>query len=687
MIGTKIILEDQSFIPPINISDNVIRPIVMMGFSSDKGTEDYVKIKGKDFFNQYGEISFSRHGQPLLQAANVIKSGGILYAKRIVAENSKLAGLAIISHIKKGEESEYKTTRKDPVTGEEKEIQYYWKKEQCEEPTEAKPNPEYVRDWRKRDKFEETEEIKTDQKYVLAKYTNVEVSYTIESMYPNGVDKDTNANNIRNIAEVVRQKYSAVENSFPMFVIGDVGRGVSRKRIKIEFEPTFSRTAESARYVLDIIEDDKRLESVTVSMDPDMVERRFNIFFDSVVNRSCEQVRCIGFEEEIKKFYEALSKETKMDINTIKACDIIDGRDFRGNFLEGFNVNKTHDGTATSVDLSRPEGHMLMDGSNGSFGDAPITTRSPYTVSLNDIDNNKISDYDRQMIKVFTGDYPEYNGDDIYNLDNNPIDVIVDADYHPDVKEAISELCSFREDVFYFRDMGTDVKSMYDIQAMDLLFKRSASYKTRYSATYHQSYDKYDPYTFKRITVTIGYDLARLVCMHFANGRSLVCAGQNNGWVIDDIIPGSINFTPKNVPKVKQVEQMEDLRINYGTYYQGTFSIVSEYTSQEPYTQLSFINNMLTVQELIKDIRVACPKSRYRFITGQDFEKYKEDVQLVIDKHRTRFHSIEIAYDMNTVYAANKIVYAVIRVAFKDFAQAEVFRIIAVPIATATIPE
>ncbi len=36
----------------------------------------------------------------------------------------------------------------------------------------------------------------------------------------------------------------------------------------------------------------------------------------------------------------------------------------------------------------------------------------------------------------------------------------------------------------------------------------------------------------------------------------------------------------------------------------------------------------------------------------------------------------------DSVCAANKIVYAVIKVSFKDFAQAEIFRIVAIPIAT-----
>ena len=116
MIGTKIILEDQSYIPSLNIADSTTKPIVFAGFTSDKGTEEYTKWQGDDFFDQYGEISFARHGQPLLQAANVINNGGIVYAKRVVDPTSRLAMLGVVAHVK--EISRQETRIKfDPLTG------------------------------------------------------------------------------------------------------------------------------------------------------------------------------------------------------------------------------------------------------------------------------------------------------------------------------------------------------------------------------------------------------------------------------------------------------------------------------------------------------------------------------------------------------------------------------------------
>ena len=62
MIGTTIILEDQSDIPSLQISDNTTRPVVFSAFTSDKGTEEVVHTPGTTVFEQYGYISFQRHG-------------------------------------------------------------------------------------------------------------------------------------------------------------------------------------------------------------------------------------------------------------------------------------------------------------------------------------------------------------------------------------------------------------------------------------------------------------------------------------------------------------------------------------------------------------------------------------------------------------------------------------------------
>lgn len=667
MIGTKIILEDQSYIPSLNIAESIVRPIVFTAFTSDKGTEDYIKIEGSKFFDQYGQISFARHGQPLLQAANVINNGGIVYAKRVVDPTAKLANFCVIANIKDAERQEMRN-KIDPVThqvmvDEEGVIiqePMFWKASDVASIMNSRNRPLYT----------ETEAKAEDgTPGVPAKYKVALVNYELVTFQP---ADNTFGNDDKAMAQAFYQRYKndGSNRRYPLFMICDNGRGVSRKNITISMDSTLSRSAQACRYVIDIDEDGDTLESIVFSLNPDEVENGYNLFFDSAVKRVSSQIRCHGFEDQVNLFFKDLAYFTGISENELRTCDIIGAKNYKGATYKYFEINYENENRqATTVKLDAIGGHSLLNGTNGdNFGDSPIKTYGGV--------NDSTSTYALEMTKAFDGTFL----DDIYDVDNNPIDVVVDANYPHITKRAIEALCAFRQDVFFFRDMGT--QGMTNILSIKNAYTLNTTGNTRYTGTYCQYYDIYDPYTRKQITVTIGYSIARLICMHFANGRSLVCAGKSNGWVIPEIIEGTLNFVPKITPAGDQVNEMDDLRINFGKYYNGEFCLASEYTSQEIYTQLSWINNVLSVQELIKDIRVACPKSRYKFITGSDFEDYKTDVKAVIDKHTNKFKSIEIDYQSDSVYAANKIVYAVIKVSFKDFAQAEIFRIIAIPIDT-----
>ena len=263
---------------------------------------------------------------------------------------------------------------------------------------------------------------------------------------------------------------------------------------------------------------------------------------------------------------------------------------------------------------------------------------------------------------------------------NNRIDAIFDANYPELVKREIENLVNFREDCVYFRDMGLDIHGLDDIKIAHELQDISRS---RFCATYISSYDKYDYFSRKQVSMTMTYDLVALFTTHFINGRSRPFCGQKYGVVIptEDMIPGSLNFHPKHTPAVDQKAELDTLRVNYATFYEGNvLTVACEYTSQTDYTQLSFINNVLSVQEVIKAIRVVCPKIRYSFIDedSEDFTKYKQDIQTyVIDKYANRFKTCEIEYTTNDIYTLNKIIYAVIKVRFRDFVQTEYFKITA----------
>lgn len=658
MIGTKIILEDNSVIPSIDIAESSNQPVIMAAFTSDKGTEDFIEVSGQEFFKQYGtNISFKRHGQPLLQAANAINNGAKLYCKRVVDPTSKLAMFGIIANVQSTNVQKQRI-KTDPITSnpakdEHGNVVYeklFWKKDDVDNI----PTPEL------RVLYNETD---AGAEAVPATFPVAKINYTAETI------TDDFKGDAKAMAQAFEKKHGGKLNSYPLFIITENGRGVSNKKVFISVDTSLGKTAESCRYTIEVYEDGTRLESMIFSFNPDEIANGYNLFFDSVVKRSSSQIKCFGFEDSVYAFFDKVAEITGRTETEIAKSDIFNGCDYRGNSIENIEIVTEGSDGATTVNLCSINGLNLVGGENGDeFGNAPILNRT-------DARDGKLSTYDKEFEKVFNGEF----SDEIYNFDNRPIDVIVDANYPDNVKRAISDLCNFRQDISYFRDLGFGHDNFQEIKNRKADFD-SADQSTRYADTYCQTYCITDPYTYKIIPVTIGYSLVRLITMHWGNGRNLVLAGKNNGWTIPEMIEGTLNFTPKVTPAEDQQALMDELRINYGYYQQGVFTLATEYTSQPRFTQLSYINNVLLVQNLIKDIRIQCPKSRYKFITGNDFSRYTEDINNVIAGYSSKFDAIKMEWVQDAVYAANKIVYAIIKVKFKDFAQYEIFRIIAVPV-------
>lgn len=99
-------------------------PLFFTISSFDKGPEDLREVKGTEFYSLYGtKMKFASHGQPALQAANIIDHGGRLLIKRLVANDAYLAnliGVATVSsdiHALKTEDEVNGRTLEELLTG------------------------------------------------------------------------------------------------------------------------------------------------------------------------------------------------------------------------------------------------------------------------------------------------------------------------------------------------------------------------------------------------------------------------------------------------------------------------------------------------------------------------------------------------------------------------------------------
>lgn len=601
--------EDQSGISNLPIAEVRNMPLYCAVFTSDKGTEAWTRISGKDFFKMYGEnISFKRHGQPLLQAAMSINSGAELLCKRLVANDATLANMGIVATIN------------DVTTSVQKK--------------DADGNLLYLDD-------EGNETIEVTETKATESVVTKQVSYAIKS-----------ASNVDTIEEAAKAIEDTLGDSeYLLYVIADNGRGTSKKRIKITPNYKVSKTLDYVLYTLQVFEGSVEVESMTFSANHALIVNNVNISLQGMVNTNSTQLKCVEYPDQLDAFTEALAAATgddSIDMAAMYKNDVLFGATNRGTALPGITVDSEN-----GINLQYEYGQMLAGGSNGEFGDYPIQNTDAWSI---------------QAVAAFDGTFDTV----IYNMDQYKIDAIIDANYPNEVKRAIENLACFREDFMYFRDQGLKVTTLEQIEANCKNEKKSM-----FCATYPQSYNIIDPYTKRQISVTIGYDIAIKLVQHINNGRILPTAGMKYDMSIDNAIYGTLSFSPVICPTVNQKEILEDMRVNYASYIDNRLVIEALYTSQEKYSQWSFVNNVMGIQEVVKAIRTRCPAIRYTFFEGEDLEAYKADVEEVIAAYRSNFNTLTLEYVQDATYSTNKIFYAVLKVAYKDFIQTEMIKVVA----------
>ena len=494
----------------------------------------------------------------------------------------------------------------------------------------------------------------------------------------------TQLGNIDDCAEVGYGDFDAdadltdvVEMDFPLFTVVAQGRGASSLFFRIKPEFATSKSAGYVRYSFEVYENQELIESILFTMNPDVVIEEKSQSIQAKVNEASGQVKVKMFEDGIYKFVTMLAKTANngsdpIPVESLVNTDFINGYDRRGSANIGGIVTSADHITggdlwtentpadiANVYDLAQEGGIPLVNGSNGTLGNSPMENPT---------------EYDKLLLGVFGRDRTSEQFDQIiYDLDANKLDVIFDCGYSWTVKNAIIDFIEFRGDMVFLADLGKQYNTL------DTIIQASTNINpSRYCAVYHNYVDINDPYTKKQITVTMPFLLCSRMVRHVAQGVGRPFAGLANSIYFPEIIEGSVNYLPVEIPGQDQKQALADASINYLSYYDGTAVMETMYMNNDEYTQLSYLHNIMAVQEIIKVIRTRCPRTRYTFLDGDDLEEYIADAEAVIKQYSTNFKSISIQYMADERYESNNIFYATIVVRFKNFIQEEYFKIIAI---------
>lgn len=675
--GTIVNWHDQSVITDTTVTTVDNSPLFLVGSSFDKGPEDLRVVSGTKFYDLYGTtMSFEKHGQPAIQAANIINGGGRLLIKRVVAADATLANTILVATVKTNivatpsDDEDAKTieeiiaeangdtlveadgdeesSSEDTTT--DSDVDSTDSGEDSSTDTDVDPEPTVVK---------YTTEGKTTVTWSAVSLSGAKKSsevveyaktlFSSSDMEVSSTDEETGVVTLSS-AEVI-----------PMLVVSDNGRGYSNKSIRVVPDYATSKDSSNFFYNILIYEGTSIIERETASFNEDSIVGSTSYYINE---DTCEQVVIYSPEGAYDKYKALVVEASGISADSIDLYDVIFGYNNRKVAIPGFELDPE------SIDLQSDYGISLEGGDNGAFGDNPFGTQE-YSDALTWFFYPVLTDTNVDIQAKY--DYEE--SDKIFDLDEYKIAACFDANYPDDVKNAIAELATFREDFVFFRDLGVEVSSYASIVTK----ANSFAIRNKFIADYLTTYMIYDPNTRKKIRVTMNYDFSRRMVSHFANGPFKPLAGFINNMILDNAIEGTINFTPRITPVQNQKSLLEDARINYAIFQSGQCIVQSLYTSQEAYTQLSYANNVLAIQQVIRAVRIACPRQRYTFVTRSDFSSYAQAVSNVLQNYSANFEELRFEYEEDSLQGMQKIFYASIYFRFNNWAQTEVFDIYALP--------
>lgn len=606
------------------VSSNGSVPLALSLYTSDKGPEEWRVISDfATFSDQIGAISFNRHGQAQLTIAEELRNGAAVFCKRLVSKNATLANTTVHAKIVKSGDVCY--------------VYYYTKSD---------------------------ENVKTFEEACQKGYGDFDSSKIIS-------DEETPVD-------------------IPLFTVTPMGRGASNITFRIVPE-SLNRNSGYILFSFEVYDNNELLEQISFTFNANIKINGVSYAMNPKVKVESKQVKVHLYEDALVALLNNLAVTAKIEENSITAAqlsemDFINGINKYGQGStniggvvtstnkttsgeDNWTTNKPEDITDDNIcDLSSDIGISLPNGSYGTLTNNPMSQPEEYKELLLGALGAKNS-----IISEEEATFDELFDSVIYDLDKCKLDFICDCNYPLDVKKAIINLVDFRGDLVYFADLGLKVNSIKTIKEEAAKLPES-----KFTAIYHNYCKVYDPYTSKQIDVTIPYLLIPKIINHINDGVGRPFAGILHNITFNNIIENTINFLPVEIPGLDQKQALIESNVNYISYYNNTPVMETMYVNTSEYSQLSYLHNIMAIQQVIKAIRDRCPRTRYTFMDSSNLQRYIDDATTVINQYSNNFKSISIQYMADKAYESNNIFYAVIRVTFNNFINEEYFKVIAI---------
>lgn len=310
--------------------------------------------------------------------------------------------------------------------------------------------------------------------------------------------------------------------------------------------------------------------------------------------------------------------------------------------------------TDKNIALDRLDGIPLSGGNEGSLENPP--------------DGKTVDDVIEELyIKAFSGQLDK----SILSTRRTPVKFILDANYPLNVKKQLVQLGIKRYDAMIHLDSGL----LTTVDEAIAFADETADLNYRIVSKEFQHFEIRDPYSGKRVPVTVSYHLAQALAKHIElYGLGVPFTGETYATLTGAIRNTLVPIIDECDEDVK--ETLYDHRLNYyEAISDNVFAKATQQTAQDVNSDLSEEHNMMVVLE-IKDIaeRETIAR-RYNFADAEDRALFNEVLNERVRYMRELVQELNVLYTMSETEELKSIIHCYIDVKFRSIFKSSIIEI------------
>lgn len=467
-------------------------------------------------------------------------------------------------------------------------------------------------------------------------------------------------------SEVIAEGPDAGFTEVKLLTVASLGRGSYGKKLLygISTNTGGDKENEYKNYIFSVYENFgtlKEPESFAVAFNEDAIVGNTSLFVDGVIgdprngsSKITTLTNIAGFEQILEAYNDA-NDNSEFTMNDF---DVLLGiNKHTRNAIANYEIDTMTEGV---VVLNAAGGIALVGGEDGDLDEA--AEASVRTAALKEA-----------YIAAFSGATDPM----IASKNKFPTNLMLDANFDPEVKHEMVALAEKRTDCMVVLDCGTGIKTKRS--PITYLKNNLDSFVNNKVEMIDSICGKVrDPYSKKIVTVTNTLLLAADYPNHWARfgGKHVPLAGNVYG-VITGFIDNTIYPVYDEAVDADIMDELCEEKINFARINAKQNIIRATQTTRQKITSnLSEANNVFILLDIKRDCEELCADYQYNFSEPEDIARFNKDAETVISKYSdSQVRTIEASFDKNDWEAERGILHLYVGFTHKDLVKTTIVEI------------